>query len=212
MKTTFFIIAMVTGLFSASVVSGQQKYNGTMITKMGKKETGIITVNLNGSNDELIEIAASEQTKTKGGGKKTKETITSSMKLNVAFINSVIINDSTYYFRDIKYDYNDKYFMNVCVRLIKGTLDCGIFQRGNSKDQENIYIKLPNNDFSKLVSVDFDYYKATQGWHIMAFRECSSLRGKMEAKQPGYSWDDNTSREQRIGMWKNWIEEFNACK
>ena len=36
---------------------------------------------------------------------------------------SIIINDTTYYFRDIKYDYNDKYlYERMCTRLIEGTL------------------------------------------------------------------------------------------
>ena len=80
---------LIASLFSALVVNGQlQEYKGTMVTKLGKSESGIITVNLDGPNNELIEIATSEQTKTKVNGKRTKQTITSSVKLNVAFINN----------------------------------------------------------------------------------------------------------------------------
>ena len=134
------------------------------------------------------------------------------MRLNTAIISHIIINDTTYYFRDIKYDYNDKYLMNACVRLIEGSLNCGIFQTGRSKGQDHISIKLPSADFSKLVDIDFDYYKTTLGWHIMGFGKCAALRSKMEAHQTGYTWNDNTTREDRIIMWKNWVREFNACQ
>lgn len=213
MKITSLAVMLISSLFSALVVNGQlQEYKGTMVTKLGKSESGIITANLNGPNNELIEIATSEQTKTKVNGKRTKQTITSSVKLNVAFISSIIINDTTYYFRDIKYDYNEKYYMNICVRLIEGTLNCGIFQNGKSTGVDDISVKLPNNEYSKLVSIDFDYYKSTLAWHIFGFGDCGTLRSKMEEKNPGYTWDDTASREQRLAMWKSWIQEYNACK
>jgi len=102
--------------------------------------------------------------------------------------------------------------MNSTVRLIGGTVNCGIFQTGRSSGINNISIKLPNEELSKLISADFDYYKATLGWHIMAFGKCLSLRSKMENDEAGYKWDDNTPQEKRIAIWKKWIEEFNACK
>lgn len=212
MKATSFVLLLVVYFFTQPVLNAQQKYEGILVTKMGQQEKGIITVNLDGENNELLEITTIEKSTSKSRRQKTKQTISTSAKLNLAFIHHIIINDTTYYFRDIKYDYNEKYYMNTPVRLIGGTLDCGIFQTGRSADNKQLSIKLPNNEFSKLVAVDFDYYKATLGWHIMAFGKCIGLRSKMENKEAGYSWNDDTSADQRISMWKKWIEEFNACK
>jgi hypothetical protein len=198
-------------LFSSSLLA-QQKYEGIMVTKLGDKQSGMITINLNGSNNELIEISTIEKTKSKKKNKRTSQTLSTSMKLNVGLIHHIIINDTTYYFRDIKYDYNEKFHMNSCVRLVEGTLDCGMFQIGRSEDMNTVCIKLPKEEFSKLIAVDFDYYRSTTGWHIMGFGECSSLNTKMSNKETGYAWDDNDNLAQRIGMWKNWIKEFNSCK
>jgi hypothetical protein len=212
MKVKIVSLFLIAGIVICKSSFGQQKYKGTMITKMGQEQTGIIIVNLNGANNDLIEIETTEISRSKGGGKRTKQTLTTSTKLNVALINRLIINDSTYYFRDVKYDYNDKYYMNVCVRLIAGTLNSGIFQHGKSTGMDNISIKLPNDEYSKLVSADFDYYKATLAWQIFAYGNCASLRSKMEEKAAGYTWDDKNSKESRIHMWKQWIMEYNACK
>lgn len=211
MKIKSFLLLSLAAFFSYYAVQAQTSYRGTLVTKMGSRETCTITVNLNGSNNELIGFVTEEKKKVKKASTKTKQTITSAAKLNVALISYIIINDTTYYFRDIKYDYNEKYHMNVCVRLVAGTLNCGIFQQGRSSGKDELSVKLPNNDFSKLVSVDFDYYKATLGWHIMAFGQCASLSSKMSAKQEGYYWDDSSSRGDRITMWEKWVEEFNAC-
>ena len=100
----------------------------------------------------------------------------------------------------------------MCVRVIYGTLECGMFQTGRSKGNDGIAIKLPNNELSKLVSTEFDYYKATSGWHAMAFGKCESLQAKMIDEEIGYKWDDTTPLADRIAMWKNWITEFNNCK
>jgi hypothetical protein len=206
------VIFFLSILFSCSSLLAQEKYQGIMVTKLGGKQSGTITVNLNGSNNELIEISTEEKTRSKKRGKKTDQTLSTSMKLNVALIHHIIINDTTYYFRDIKYDYNEKFHMNSCVRLVEGTLDCGMFQIGRSDEPTTIGIKLPNEEFSKLIAVDFDYYRSTTGWHIMGFGKCSSLRSKMSNKETGYTWDDNNNLTQRISMWKTWIKEFNACK
>lgn len=211
MLAKYYSLLTIAFLCSVNYTFAQQKYKGTMVTKLGNEERGMITINLNGSNDELIEIETTEVTTSKGGGKRSKETITSSMKLNVAFIHHLIINDSTYYIRDIKYDYNDKYYMNVCVKLIAGTLDCGMFQNGESTGNENLSVKLPNAEFSKLASTEFDYYKSTLGWHMFAFGHCPTIFSKMEEKRTDYTWDDNTSQENRIRIWKIWIQEYNSC-
>ena len=200
-------LLLVIFLLPITMLYSQQKYEGTLVSKFGESHKGIIQVNLNGANDELIEIVSTEKTKSKG----TTQTVTHSLKMNVAIIKCIIINDTTWYFRDIKYDYNEKYYMNVCVRLVEGSLDCGIFQTGRSDEMNNTSIKLPNADFSKLVSPDFDYYHSKTGWHIMAFGKCSTLRKKMQDKISGYFWDDNTKPEDRIAMWKNWVKEFNNC-
>ena len=118
----------------------------------------------------------------------------------------------TYYFRDVKYDYNEKYHRNVCVRLIAGDKNCGMFQSGQSKGTENIAVKLPNEEFSKLVSVEFDYYRETSGWHRMNFGKCQTIDDKMEKKEAGYSMDSQTTLAQRVDIWKKWIKEFNDCK
>jgi hypothetical protein len=204
-------LAVLLAVVSLSA-AGQQKYKGTIVTKFGDQQTGLITVNLAGENDDLIRIETITEGKSKS--KKNKGTVTtgSSMKLNVALINHIVINDTTYYFRDIKYDYQSKYHMNTCVRLIEGTLDCGYFLGGDPSSPDNIAMKLPNDEYSKLVSINFDYYKATQGWHIMAFSNCASLKAKMTQHAAGYTWNDNNTTEERLAMWRNWIKEYNECK
>jgi len=206
----FFLSILCT--FSSLLIAAQEKYEGVIVTKLGNKQKGLITLNLNGPNEELLEISFSDSKKNKFGNNKSSNAATTSIKLNVALINHIIIHDTIYYLRDIKYDYRSKYYMNTPVRLVEGTLDCGMFQTGRSTAQNTIAVKLPNDELSKLISIDFDYYKATQGWHIMAFDKCISLRSKMSNKEEGYKWDDNTPQEQRVTMWKNWIKEFNACK
>lgn len=209
MKSISFILLFT--VFSFSCLTAQQQYDGILVSKFDGEHKGKITVNLNGPNDEMIEIVTSEKTSSKAKGQKTKQTITSSAKMNVAIIHHIIINDTTYYFRDIKYDYNEKIYRNTAVRLIDGTLDCGMFQTGRSQALNTISIKLPNKELSELVAADFDYYKTTLGWHIFAFGKCESMHSKMLENKTGYTWNDKTSLEDRISIWKSWIQEYNAC-
>jgi len=154
MNARYMAVSLLPLLFSITLVNAQQKYKGKLVSKLGQEQSGEITINLDGSNNELIEITYSEQTKTKGK-RKSQQTTSMSMKLNVALIKHITINDTTYYFRDIKYDYNDKYYMNVCVRLLEGTVNCGLFQQGRSTGTSNLSVKLPNSELSKLADLGF---------------------------------------------------------
>ena len=203
MKATATITAVIF-LFSSVTALGQQTYKCAVITKLGGKQQAVVTVNLNGDNDEMIQLSTVEKLK--------NQKVTSTNKLNVALIREFIINDTTYYFRDIKYDYNSKYHYNACVRLIEGNLDCGLFQVGNTTSPDKMAVKLPNDEYSKLVAVDFDYYRATLGWQLMAYSSCKSLADKMRNHTAGYSWNDSTPLIDRIAMWNNWIKEYNSCQ
>lgn len=192
--------------------SAQQTYQGTIVTKLDKQQKGTITVNLDGSNNELIPITYTEKTKSKSKGTKTKMQSTTTISLNVALIHHIIINDTTYYFRDVKYGYDEKKRMNVIVRLVSGTLNCGLFQEGRSNDPALLAAKLPKADFSQLVSTEFEYYKELSGWHAMAFSGCPALQEKIMNNEPGYVWDKPNDKTLQVDVWNKWIKEYNACK
>lgn len=61
-----FAFLLIAGFCIALFTMGQEKYKGTLFTKLGGEITGEITLNLQGSNDELIEVITVEKTKGKG--------------------------------------------------------------------------------------------------------------------------------------------------
>ncbi len=199
-----FLCMLSFGIIGA--ISAQQKYKGTLTTKLGKEMPGLITVNLTGENEELIEITSTEKTKGKG----SKQTITTSARLNVAIIKSVTIDGKTYYFRDIRIGYDDKMLKNVCVQLILGTVDCGIFQSGGGKEEHSIAIKFPKAPLSELASVDFDYYRSSASVP-MRISDCEALLNKMVANDETVTWTEVNSRDERIQRFKNIINEYNSC-
>lgn len=204
LQIPFFIIALIA---AAIPLYGQSKYSGALFTKLGQEIKGEITVNLEGSNNELIEITSTEITKSKG----KRQSITTTSKINVALIRHVTINDQIYYFRDIKIGYNDEYMRNVCVKLIWGKIDCGLFQFGDGTASHSISIKFPTEELSKLASVDFEYYHTSISVQ-MRISKCESLVEKMLVQNENVTWSESNSREQRISRIKNIITEYNGCK
>ena len=88
---------------TAKVVAAQQSYNGTLVLKTGGKQTGTFTVNLDGENNELMEISKVEKIRSKG----SKSTVTTSTKINTAIISYIIVENTTYYIRDMKTGYDE---------------------------------------------------------------------------------------------------------
>lgn len=128
-------ISLLAGiLLITGIVSAQEKYKGTLFTKLGDEIHGEISMNLKGENDYLIPITTVEKSKSKS----KKLELTTTTRLNVAIINKIEINGLTYYTRDIKIGYDDKELKNVCVQLIHGSLTSGIFQSGTGTDMHSI--------------------------------------------------------------------------
>ncbi len=186
--------------------AAQQSYKGIMNIKLAQKLQGEIMINLAGENEELIEIATTEKIKSRG----QRQTITTSAKYNIAIISDIVIDKQTYYFRDIKIDYDDKFLHNVCVKLIYGTLKCGIFQVGDGTAKNNIAIKFPDASLSELASIDFDYYNSSQSV-LMRISNCKTLLEKMMAKDETVTWTENATNEQRFQRFKNIVDAYNNC-
>jgi hypothetical protein len=196
------ICAMTTAMTTA-----QQKYKGTMVTKLGQTLQGEISVNLQGANGELIEIKIIEKNRSKG----TKQILTTTAKYNAGVIKHIIIKDTIYFFRDIKTDYDDGFLQNVCVKLVYGTLDCGLFQIGDGTANNAVAVKFPKASLNELASVDFDYYNSSSSV-AMRIMDCKTLVDKMIAKDEAVTWTEKASREQRIQCFKNIIDAYNKCE
>lgn len=200
------VVLLLVCAMATTLATAQQKYKGTMVTKLGQTLAGEITVNLQGANGELIEITSTEKTRSKG----SKQTVTTTAKYNAGIIKYIIIKDTTYYFRDIKIGYDDAFMRNVCVNLVYGTLDCGLFQIGDGTANNAVAVKFPKASFSELASVDFDYYNSS-GSVAMRIMDCKTLVDKMIANDETVTWAEKANREQRIQCFKNIIDAYNQC-
>jgi hypothetical protein len=199
-------LLLTTCFLIITLVNAQSSYKGILYSKLGQQFEGEITIKLKGSNTELIEVTNKEKRKQKG----SRETITTSNKLNSALVSHILIEGKTYYLRDIKVGYDDKKLNNVCVQLILGTVDCGIFQYGEGTDTHSIAVKFPKAPLSELSSVDFDYYKTSASIPIQIF-SCKPLFQKMKEKEETVTWTESSTREQRIERFKNIITAYNGC-
>jgi hypothetical protein len=163
-------------------------------------------------NGEMIEITTTSSSNAGAEGEKSKNKSTSGGKLNFAIINYLIINDSIYYFRDVKVkNQTSKYDRNMCLRLTFGSLKNGIFQIGNTNNPEKAVISLPGKNNTYLVSPQDDYYAETGTWSVLEYSECNTLKKKITDKQPGYTWGKDMPLGDRLALWRNWITEYDNC-
>lgn len=198
-------LLLVYGTCAAVVSFAQQTYTGTLVTKLGQELHGEITVNLKGTNEDLITISTTEKSKNKG----KKETITTAVSYNTAIIKHITIDSNTYYFRNINTAY-EKSLKNVCVRLIGGTINCGLFQSGDGMGQHSIAVKFPKSSLSELNSSE--YYDESSFTVAIQVGDCKNLYRKIINKEEAVSWTEKSSREQRIQAYKNIITEYNSCQ
>lgn len=201
------IVLLLICAMATILATAQQKYKGTMVTKLGQTLQGEIMVNLQGANEELIEIKTTEKTKSKGA----KQTVTTTAKYNAGIINHIIVKDTIFYFRDIKTGYDDAFMRNVCVKLVYGTINCGMFQVADGAANNAVAVKFPKASLSELASVDFDYYSSS-GSVAMRIIDCKPLVDKMIAKDETVTWTEQANRKQRIECFKNIIDAYNKCE
>jgi hypothetical protein len=211
MKAMLFFSALFAG-FSFSCMA-QKGYSGTVITKFGDTLTGFIAFKMDKPNDDMIEITTkSANSSTKEGGSISKTKSSEGIKINAGIISYIKVNDSIYYFRDVKVkNQSSKYDRNMCLRLTTGSLRNGIFQIGNSNNPEKAVVSLPGKNNTSLVSPQDDYYAQTSSWCILEYSDCNSLKQKIRENQPGYYWTRDMPLENRLALWRNWIIEYEQC-
>lgn len=213
MNVKFLIIfsSLFAGIFIGCLA--QKGYQGTLITKFGDTLSGFIAFKMDKPNDDLIEITTNSTVSgTNGKGNISKTKSSEGMRINAGIISYIKINDSIYYFRDVKVkNQTSKYDRNMCLRLTTGSLKNGIFQIGNSNNPEKAVISLPGKNNTYLVSPQDDYYAQTSSWCMLEYGDCNPLKQKIREKQPGYTWNKDMPLANRLALWRNWIIEYENC-
>jgi hypothetical protein len=203
MKLQFFLL-LIFGFYITTSSIAQKTYYGTLVTKLGQELAGAISVNLQGANDDLIQISSVEKSKNNG----SKETTTTKARFNTAIIKYIKIDSTIYYFRNINTEYG-KSVKNVCVRLITGTIDCGLFETGDGTTPHSVAIKFPKSSVNELTSAD--YYDEASFTVAIQFGECKNLYRKIMDRDETVYWTENTSVAQRNQAYRNIISEYNSC-
>jgi hypothetical protein len=184
----FTILAIACSLDSYATKG--EKYFGKVISAMGTYE-GEISIRLNESNKDMIEIATYQGT-SPGGGKRTE-----SIKINSALVQSIVIDSNTYVFKNIEYAAG-KYHTYCCIKLAEGSENLGLFQWGNKPNPEEMVLhhKMMNS-FTLISSPTLASSAIT--WFAL-FKDCSKLRDELKANRKGFITPemDVTARLQEI--------------
>lgn len=197
MVKSFFFIGLF--LVSFNSVSQVKEYSGTAYFKGGDSMVGLISVNLKGSNPILIKIAQKTGRNSSG------------VKINSNLIDKLLINETLYYFMDLKED-DDKLLENRLMTRVSGTANFGLYIPAVSPNKDTAYYaKLPNENNFTLVNVSSKIYSVRGTWQLYSFSKCKSLYSKIKANEPMYTLTAEMTLSQRLEVWKIWIEEFSAC-
>ena len=162
-----------------------------------------ISVNLNGTNSELITVI-----------EKINDTFTQTEKINSAVITCFFINEERYKFKDLKNGYAQKEILrNCCVRRIAGTDTLGLFEFKDEKNNSSFYIQTPKDGY-ELYNIEHDYVASSfKGFALLRLMKCTFLYDKISAKQADYYYSETGSTTaEKVAVWKNIIEAYyNNC-
>lgn len=157
MKTIWITVLILTCSALIQKGNAQQEVTGKISIKSGPTIAGDFAINLTGPNDNYITITGTAIPSSRSRNTATPSKTPTTRTFSVDLIHHIVVNDTTYFLRDIKVGNDDKYEKNVAVTRIEGTLYCGIFQRARSAGNSNIAVKLPLKELSKLVSIDLEF-------------------------------------------------------
>lgn len=177
-----------------------EKHQGKVYSILGEYE-GVIYINLNRENKEMIEIEI-ENTTIKSGGKTQKSQ--SSVKLNVGTINRLVIDSVEYKIRSIQYG-DQKFYQNCCLRLVSSNKKVALYGWGSKTEANTYSLWQYGESYPKILK------EISELETYFLFQKCKQFKVKMEDKQAGYYLDEKSSDEDRLTTWKRWIDETKDC-
>lgn len=202
-------------LFSiAGSVQAQKAYEARVVLFFKDTINATMTVNLEGSNDDMITIVEKRATTEKKKHKRVTSEYTQTMKLNLAVITCFYIGGERYKFKDLKNGYDEKDIQhNRCVKRIAGTDTLGLFEASNGS-QPAYYIQLPKDGF-QIYNIDHPYVTSSFiSFALLRFVKCETLADKIRNEVPGYFYSENGyTLDDKVSTWKNIISSYyNGCK
>lgn len=180
----------------------KQKHFGTLVALNGTYQ-GAITLNLYGANEEHIMVEWEKMAP--DSSKKSKYTA----EFDIRAVEKIIIGLDTFYVRSLTED-NDHLMKGCLVRRIHGTEHIGLYSFA-TKAGLKYYVCLPGRD---LYSVTHRFFTDEGSKYITLnyFKDCVTLYDKMKTAQMGYWFPPNIPVSEYMYVWKNIINDYQACK
>ncbi|MBS1627134.1 MAG: hypothetical protein JSR09_09865 [Bacteroidetes bacterium] len=198
--STLILVASVQLCFATITRTTHEKHHGKVYSILGEYE-GDIYIKLNEENDEMIEIEMGTTIeKSKGSKKKT----TSSIKLNAAAINRVVIDSVTYKIRNIE-QADGKYYKNCCIKEVSSNTKLTLYAWGNKTEAKYFSLWIKGDTYPTVLK---EIRPITA---MLLFTGCNEFKRKMREKQNGYFLEENITDEERLAIWLKWISETKDC-
>lgn len=191
-----------------------KSYPGVLLLKTGTTLTGKITVNLTGENKNLITIETS--TNPEGKKKREKTSLSTNLQefLNPVIIKSLIIDNQTYYFFDLRNEMDEKKNLTGClVKKMLGNDTIGLFQWQDSTGKTSHYV-LPPLTKGILTNIEHPDFSGNH-FQIISFSygRCRTVSKKMYDKVEGYYYDNEKDAiDTKIKVWTNIIQSYINCQ
>jgi len=197
----FIILIICVNLsFANTSKLSKEKHHGKVYSILGEYE-GDIYIKLNEENDETIEIKMESVTEKSKGLKKK---MTSSIKLNAAAISRLVIDSITYKVRNIEYE-DGKYYKNCCIREISNNAKMNLYAWGSKTEANTYSLWIKGYTYPKMLK------EISAVTTLFLFTGCNEFKTKMREKQKGYYLEENITDEERLSIWKKWIDETKDC-
>ena len=208
------LIALLFASFICSNLTAQE-YKGTVVLKTGTSMEGSISqLDLTGENKGLIYVETGSSTVSKKKREKTTMTVSQKNGYNPALISRIVIDGSSYQFKDLRFGYNDNEILENClVQKYSGNDSLAIYQWKNAKGSTGYYICTPRfTDYAEDINHPKYDEDGFSSFVTIKFSRCSVLAKKIYEKTPGYTYSNQkNSTEEKLAVWKKIMEEYMHC-
>lgn len=128
----------------------------------------------------------------------------------------LLANDTTKYFLAnifTEENGNSKLLYNCCLKKVYGKDSFAIYQFGLEWNTDLAVVALPKVViYGKYYLVNNSYFTRQNVWKTTMFRACSIIKENMKAEKEGWTFNETSTQEQKIEVWKKYIDAWEQCK
>jgi hypothetical protein len=132
--------------------------------------------------------------------------------IKTSWVNAVIFNDETYLIGRVYKEGYSIWAEGCLLKKVYGIDSFALYKWNDGQADKQVAL-LPEKigGENKFVLIENRHFRTPSTWSFVCFKKCPELKSLVRNKEEGWVLTETMAIEDRISMWKKYIDKYKTC-